>query len=86
VPSNDFRKGFLDGWSSVRGSEPAPSIPACSVERGTDPYRAGFVRGVKEVRAKPPVSGTATTDVLMDKDHTDRRAPDVPPRASGARP
>jgi hypothetical protein len=66
MPQNKFRRGFLDGWSSIRGSEPAPSIPACSVEPGKDPYRVGVARGVLEARAKPPAGGTVTTDAWID--------------------
>jgi hypothetical protein len=51
MPLNAFRRGFLDGWSSIRDSEPAPTIPACSVEPGDDPYQAGFARGVQEACA-----------------------------------
>jgi hypothetical protein len=66
MPQNKFRRGFLDGWSSIRGSEPAPKIPACSIEPGADAYRAGVTRGVQEARAKPKASGTVTTDTWID--------------------
>ncbi len=65
---NSFRRGFLDGWSSIRGSEPAPSISACSLDPGDkDPYRAGIARGVQEAHAKPRASGTAAPDVWLDR-------------------
>jgi hypothetical protein len=67
MPQNAFRRGFFDGWSSIRGSEPAPAVPPCSVEPGKeDPYRAGVVRGVQEARAKPKTAGTETTDTSLD--------------------
>jgi hypothetical protein len=66
MPQSAFRKGFVDGWSSIRGSEPAPTIPACSVEPGMAPYRAGVARGVREAQAKPIARGTATTDGWID--------------------
>jgi hypothetical protein len=66
MPLNAFRRGFLDGWSSIRGSEPALTIPACSVEPGTDPYRAGVARGAQEARVKPPaIDRTLTIDVWI---------------------
>jgi hypothetical protein len=67
MPQSAFRRGFLDGWSSIRGGEPALTIPACSVEPDSDPYRAGVACGVQEARVKPPVSETATTDAWLDK-------------------
>jgi hypothetical protein len=66
MPQNKFRRGFLDGWSSIRGSEPAPSIPACSVEPGTDAYRAGVTRGVQAAQGEPPADETAVTDTWLD--------------------
>jgi hypothetical protein len=66
MPQNKFRRGFLDGWSSIRGSEPAPTIPACSVESDMDAYRAGIASGVQEAQAKRPTSGTATADEWID--------------------
>jgi hypothetical protein len=52
VPKNTFTKGFRDGWSSIRGNEPAPPVPAYSADPGENPYRAGVVRGVREASAK----------------------------------
>ena len=46
MPQNAFRRGFVDGRSSIRGSEAAPTVPAYSAEPGKDPYRAGVARGV----------------------------------------
>jgi hypothetical protein len=66
MPQNKFRRGFLDGWSSIRGSEPAPSIPAFSVEPGADPYRVGVARGVRDAKAKPPADDAAATDAWLD--------------------
>jgi hypothetical protein len=66
MTQNKFRRGFLDGWSSIRGSEPAPTIPMMLPEPGRDPYRAGVARGVQEAQAKPASDGTATTDTWLD--------------------
>jgi hypothetical protein len=65
MPQNAFRRGFFDGWSSIRGRE-RPTIPAYSVEPGKDPYRAGVARGVQEACAKPPTGGIATADGWID--------------------
>jgi hypothetical protein len=67
MPNNAFRNGFLDGWSSIRGDEPAPAIAACSVEPGTDAYRTGIARGVQEACAERPTNRTATMDAWQDK-------------------
>jgi hypothetical protein len=48
MPQQSFKKGYLDGWSSIRGNEPAPPVPPCSVEPGENAYRAGVVRAVRE--------------------------------------
>jgi hypothetical protein len=66
VPQNAFRKGFLAGWSSIRGSEPAPTIPACTVEPGKDPYRAGVARGVQD-QANQATKGTVTPEAWIDE-------------------
>ena len=52
MPKNIFTKGFLDGWTSIRGNEPAPPVPAYSAEPGENPYRAGVALGVREASAK----------------------------------
>jgi hypothetical protein len=64
MPQSAFRRGFLDGWSSIRGSEPAPTIPPCSLEPGRDAYRAGVALGVREAQANPKsaVSGQSAID------------------------
>jgi hypothetical protein len=66
VPQNKFGRGFLGGWSSIRGSEPAPPIPTYSGEVGRDPYRAGIARGVQEAQVKPPTTETPMTDAWID--------------------
>jgi len=68
MPQNVFRRGFLDGWSSIRGSEPAPTIPACSLEPGGDPYRAGVALGVREAHASPrtAVTGPSAIETWFD--------------------
>jgi hypothetical protein len=75
VPQNKFRRGYLDGWSSIRGSEPAPPIPACTVEPGKDAYRAGVARGVQEARTKRPAKGTATADEWLENALRRQRRP-----------
>jgi hypothetical protein len=66
MPQNAFRQGFLAGWSSIRGDEPAPILPAFSAEPGRDPYRAGIARGVKEAQAEPAASDAGTLDTWID--------------------
>jgi hypothetical protein len=67
MPQNAFRSGFLAGWSSIRGNEPAPTIPTCSVETGTNPYRAGVARGVREAaNPKTAATGSLAIDAWFD--------------------
>jgi hypothetical protein len=70
MPRNSFRKGYIDGWSSIRGDEPAPPVPAYSAEPGKSPYRVGVVRGVKDACAKahskPMASGSGGTDAWLE--------------------
>jgi hypothetical protein len=67
MPQGAFRRGFLDGWSTLRGREPAPAIPAYSVERGTDPYRAGVACGVREAASpKSAVTGPSAMETWFD--------------------
>jgi hypothetical protein len=65
-----FTKGFLDGWSYLRGDEPAPPAPAFSVESGSEPYRAGIAHGVREAcskaHPKSTVTGTSPIDGWID--------------------
>jgi hypothetical protein len=65
MPQNAFKKGFADGWSSIRGSEPVPTPPVFSAEPGRDPYRAGVARGVKEAQVKPS-AGTLDADTWIN--------------------
>jgi hypothetical protein len=67
--------GFLDGWSSIPGSEPAPTVRAYSLELGADPCPAGVARGVQEARAKPPGTGADTMDTWLDNAALRRSAP-----------
>jgi hypothetical protein len=71
MPQDAFRKGFLDGWSSLRGDEPAPPVPVLSVERGEDTYRSGVARAVSasrsKARLKSTVAGTEAMDAWFDK-------------------
>jgi hypothetical protein len=63
MPQSAFRRGFPDGWSSMRGNEPTPTIPAYSVEPGTDPYRAGVAGGMREAASpKSAVTGPSAID------------------------
>jgi hypothetical protein len=68
MPQNAFRRGFLDGWSSIRGSEPAPTIPPCPLEPGRDAYRAGVALGVREAQASPKseVTGASAIETWFD--------------------
>jgi hypothetical protein len=68
MPQNAFRRGFLDGWSSIRGSEPAPTIPPFSLEPRRDAYRAGVALGVREAQANPKsaVSGQSAIETWFD--------------------
>jgi hypothetical protein len=67
MPQNAFRRGFLDGWSSIRGSEPGPTIPTFSVGPGTDPYRAGVACGVREAaNLKTAAKGSSAIDAWFD--------------------
>jgi hypothetical protein len=66
MPQNKFRRGFLDSWLMIRGNEPPPAVPACTVEPGADPYRAGVARGVRDAKAKPPADDAAATDAWLD--------------------
>jgi hypothetical protein len=67
MPQNAIRRGFLDGWSSIRGSEPAPAIPPCSLEPGGDAYRAGVALGVREAQVNPKSAwGPSAIDTWFD--------------------
>jgi hypothetical protein len=61
-----FGRASLTAGSSIRGSEPAPTVPAYSLELGAGPCRAGVARGVQEARAKPPATGADTMDTWLD--------------------
>jgi hypothetical protein len=57
MPQNAFRRGFLDGWSSLRGDEPAPTIPACfgrtwhrRISNRHRSWRAGSLRRAADER------------------------------------
>jgi hypothetical protein len=68
MPQNAFRRGFLDGWSSIRGSEPAPTVPAIALEPGRNPYRAGVACGVHEAQSSPrsAVTGLSAIETWFD--------------------
>ena len=64
MPLNKFRRGFLDGWASIRGTDPAPKIPTFAAQPGVDPYRVGIARGVAAARAEP--QGAISTEARID--------------------
>jgi hypothetical protein len=66
MPQNAFRRGFLDGWSFLRGDEPAPPAPAYSIELGSDPYRAGVALGTREACSKARLKSSAATKSAID--------------------
>jgi hypothetical protein len=76
LPKNAFKKGFLDGWSSIRGNAPVPAVPQYSPEPGKDPYRVGVALGVQEARAKPLADDTSATDTWLDNALRRPRRPD----------
>jgi hypothetical protein len=61
-----FTKGFVDGWSYLRGDEPAPATPAYSAESGSEPYRAGIALGVREACSKARLTSTVTGTSAID--------------------
>jgi hypothetical protein len=44
-----FRKGYLDGWRSIKGPDQTPGVPARgSITLGEAPYRAGVALGIRD--------------------------------------
>jgi hypothetical protein len=48
VPETTFKNGYIAGWQSIRGAEPAPDAPPFQVPAGATPYLAGVALGVRD--------------------------------------
>jgi hypothetical protein len=57
MPHNAFRKGYVEGWSSIRGIEHISDIPATAISMDDGPYRAGVKQVIRDACAYVPSSG-----------------------------
>jgi hypothetical protein len=65
MDQDSFRRGYIAGWQSVKGSDEHPDVPEAPAEVGVSLYLVGFSRGVRDAKLAPLPN---------------RRSPSSPPR------
>ena len=48
-----FKKGYVDGWRWIRGTEEPTCVPSQEQGELSDPYLAGLARAIRDAGAAP---------------------------------